>query len=107
MRGHHTLVLRLLLGTWVVGLGVAQMRAQDSSPSTQPYAVMDRRSVSYQGPGRGSSSDIQGDTIAIGIVLPLQGQGAARGKLLQQAAQIALDEENAKGVLPDGKRFSL
>jgi branched-chain amino acid transport system substrate-binding protein len=107
MAGFGNFLLRLLLCAWVPGLTVAQIHAQDSSPSPQPYAVMNRGSVSYQGPGRGSSSDIQSATIAIGIVLPLQGKGALRGKLLQQAAQIALDEENASGAMLDGKRFSL
>jgi branched-chain amino acid transport system substrate-binding protein len=107
MPGYVKLLLRLVICAWVVGIGVAQVRAQDSPPSTQPYAVMDRTSVSYQGPGRGTSSDIHSDTIAIGIVLPLQGKGAAHGKLLQQAAEIALDEENSRGPSADGLRFSL
>ena len=60
-------------------------------------------------PGTGTDhvSDIRGDTVTVGIILPLQGKDAIQGKLLEQAAQIALDLENANGMLPDGKRFAL
>jgi branched-chain amino acid transport system substrate-binding protein len=60
----------------------------------QPYRVMDKGQVSFQGPGRGLDSDITGGTIKIGLLLPLEGARADQGKLLLQAAQIAVDEAN-------------
>jgi branched-chain amino acid transport system substrate-binding protein len=99
--------LRLAVCASVAVFGVAQIRAQESSPSTPPYAVMDRETVAYQGPGRGHANDIQGDSVSIAVILPVQGKNAAQGELLRQAAQIALDMENAPGPLTDRKRFAL
>jgi branched-chain amino acid transport system substrate-binding protein len=98
---------RFLLAALIVSPFTLRLWAQSDAPSTRPYAAMDRESVSYQGPGRGSSSDLRGDTINIGIVLPLQGSRAQQGKLLLQAAQIAVDEANAKGTALGEKPFAL
>src|SRR5450631_315126 len=98
---------RFLLAALIVSPFTLRLCAQSDAPAVRPYAAMDPGSVSYEGPGRGSSSDLRGDTINIGMVLPLQGTRAQHGKLLLQAAQIAVDEANAKGATPGGKRFAL
>jgi len=81
--------------------------AQSEASSHVPYASMNRDAVGYYGPGRESTNDLPGNVATIGLILPLRGQRASEGKLLQQAAQIALDDETASGPLPDGLRLAL
>jgi ABC-type branched-subunit amino acid transport system substrate-binding protein len=45
--------------------------------------------------------------VEIGVVLPLQGARAVHGKLLLQAAQMAVDEENANASATGSPRFAL
>lgn len=47
-----------------------------------------------------------GETVKIGGILPLSGDGAAYGEPLQKVAQIALDEVNAKGGV-QGKKLEI
>ncbi len=101
------MVLRFALAVLIVSAFTLRLRAQSDAPAVRPYATMDRENVTYQGPGRGIESDLHGDTIKIGVVLPLQGARAQQGKLLLQAAQIAIDEANAKAAAPGGSRFAL
>ncbi|MFO0780480.1 MAG: ABC transporter substrate-binding protein [Candidatus Gracilibacteria bacterium] len=48
----------------------------------------------------------EGETMKIGGILPLSGDGAAYGEPLQKVAQIALDEVNAKGGV-QGKKLEI
>ncbi len=68
-------------------------RAQSSE---HPYRVMDKGQVSFEGPDRGTESDIAGMTIRIGLLLPLEGPRAEQGKLLLDAAQITVDQANVE-----------
>jgi ABC-type branched-subunit amino acid transport system substrate-binding protein len=43
----------------------------------------------------------------IKVLVPLQGPHAAEGKSLLAAAQLAIDDEQSAGPLPDGHRFTL
>jgi ABC-type branched-subunit amino acid transport system substrate-binding protein len=88
---------------------VAFVAAAQSPGETQPYAVMERRKAWYPGPGRGVESDLRGESIKIGLILPLEGAQAEQGNLLLQAAQIAVDEANGKTSAQTGAglRFAL
>ena len=81
--------------------------AQTDPPSARPYASLDRNAVSYRGPGRGIANDLLAGDVTIGIILPLQGQRAPEGRALLAAAQLALEEENGAGLLPDGRKLAL
>ena len=88
---------------------VALVAGAQSPAEQQPYAVMERRKVWYPGPGRGVESDVRGESIKIGLILPLEGAQAEQGKVLLQAAQIAVEEANGKAVAQKGAglRFAL
>ncbi len=88
-------------------LQVPAASAQQPVSAEPPYATMNRDTVTYRGPGRANSSDLQTSVATIGILLPLQGPDSARGKLLLHAAQLAIDDENAAAPLSDGRRFAL
>ncbi len=103
----RSMVARCLFAVLIVSVCGLTLRAQSDVQQAKPYAAMDRSSVSYEGPGRGIGSDIGGETTKIGVILPLDGPGGRQGKLLLQAAQIAIDEANATGAARDGRRFSL
>lgn len=97
------IVLSLLVAWILAGSPAA---AQTDSATPKPYASINRDAVSYFGPGRGAAYDIAGNDVTIGIMLPLEGDRAAEGKVLLQAAQLALEEE-ATNPLPDGRRLQL
>lgn len=81
-------------------------RAQSETTSATPYAVLDRQSVSYRGPL--PSTGVQtGGPVVIGMILPLRGSQEPEGKALLAAAQLAIEEEQAKGALADGRRLEI
>jgi branched-chain amino acid transport system substrate-binding protein len=80
--------------------------AQTDPVIARPYASMNRDAVSYSGPGRGADYDLPGNTVTIGIVVPLQGSQAAEGGELLEAARLALDEESLS-PMPDGRQLAL
>lgn len=92
---------------FMLGNGGAVQAAQTEPVGGQPYASMDRNKVDYRGPGRGKNSDFTNSEVRIGILLPLQGKGAADGKWLLKAAQIAIEEENKATPPAKGQRFVL
>lgn len=71
-----------------------------------PYATIDNDAVSYNGPGRAAGHDLAGNTICIGLLIPLTGADQVEGEALRRAAQMAVDEENAAG-LPGGRHLML
>ena len=71
--------------------------AQDEITPQTPYATLDRNGVAYRGPGRENAANLQGATVKIGLLLPLQGASAADGQSLLAAANMALAEEEADG----------
>jgi len=81
--------------------------AQDESTPRTPYATLDRNGVAYRGPGRENAADLQGATVKIGLLLPLQGASAVDGQSLLAAADMALAEEEAAGPLADGRHLAL
>ncbi len=81
--------------------------AQDEITPRTPYATLDRNGVAYRGPGRDNAANLQGATVKIGLLLSLQGAGAAEGQSLLEAANMALAEEEAAGPLADGRHLAL
>ncbi len=94
----------LLLGMASFPISVA---AQGQIAPQTPYATLDRNGVAYRGPGRENSANLQGATVKIGLLLPLQGTNAAEGQSLLAAANMALAEEEAAGPLADGRHLAL
>ena len=92
-------------------LGMASLpnsaAAQDEITPQTPYATLDRNAVAYRGPGRENAANLQGATVKIGLLLPLQGANAAEGQSLLEAANMALAEEEAAGPLADGRHLAL
>ncbi len=99
----HVLVL---LG-FLICADVPTVVAQTETTAVKPYASMDAEKVDYRGPGRDKINNIQNGVVHIGLLLPMQGRRAPEGKLLLQAAQIAIDEENKSRPLTNGQRFEL
>ena len=85
----------------------AQTPTSATDSATKPYATLDRQSVKYLGPIRATENESPGDTAVIGMILPLRGSQEAEGKALLAAAQIAVEEEQAQGTLPGGRRLVL
>lgn len=94
----------LLAAGFAVGLS---LQAQTDNPSTKPYATLDRQSVAYRGPVGTADKELPAGAAVIGIILPLRGPQGPEGKALLAAAQIALEEEQERGVLPDGRKLAL
>jgi branched-chain amino acid transport system substrate-binding protein len=90
-----------------LGVGEPVLLGQTETPKVSPYASMNPDKVEYRGPGRGKNNDFQGAEVRIGLLLPLKGKGAPEGKLLLQAAQIAVDLENRAEPPGKGQRFVL
>jgi ABC-type branched-subunit amino acid transport system substrate-binding protein len=82
-------------------------RLFSNSVRTRAIRLARSRSVSYQGPGRSAASDLPGNTVSIGLLLPLQGKHAAQGQRLLAAAQQAIADENAATPLPGGHQIIL
>ncbi len=98
----HT--VRIYLTLIAVGICTTICCAQE--PSTQPYAAIDRNSVSYNGPGRDVGHDLIGPDVRIGLLAPLAGPQEAEGVALRRAAELAIEDENAVG-LPGGVHLRL
>ena len=81
--------------------------AQTDSPSTKPYATLDRQSVTYRGPVGATDKELPAGAAVIGMIIPLRGPQEPEGKALLAAAQIALEEEQAQSPLPDGRKLAL
>lgn len=81
--------------------------AQSANSTTQPYATLDRQAVTYRGPAGTVEKDFPDGVAVIGVILPLQGPQQAEGEALLAAAKLALEEEQARGPLPDGRRLTL
>ena len=88
-------------------VGGVELVAQTEIPAVQPYAGMVPGEVAYRGPGRAKNKDLRSDVVHIGLLLPMRGTRAPEGKLLLQAAQLAIDTENKNNPLPNGQRFEL
>ncbi|MGB8325632.1 MAG: ABC transporter substrate-binding protein [Candidatus Acidiferrum sp.] len=99
-------VMLLFPLTFLPSLAFSQTPTEPA-PTPAPYASLDRTTVSYQGPGRSTANDLPGSTVALGLLLPLQGKHAAQGQLLLAAAQQAIADENAAGALTDGRQMIL
>jgi len=100
----HGLWLVFLLGFFVMSQPAA---AQSDGSEAKPYAKLDRQSVTYRGPLDRKAKELPEGVAPIGIILALSGPGQAEGKALLAAAQIALEEEQARGTLADGRKLTL
>ena len=81
--------------------------AQTGADVAKPYATLDRQAVTYRGPVSSREKEPLGQPAVIGMILPLQGPQRAEGEVLLAAAQLAIQEEQARGPLPDGRRLDL
>jgi ABC-type branched-subunit amino acid transport system substrate-binding protein len=81
--------------------------AQTDGPATKPYATLDRQSVTYRGPVGTTGKELPAGAAVIGMIVPLRGPQEPEGKALLAAAQIALEEEQSQGTLPDGRELAL
>ena len=97
--------MALLFGVCLVSS--MPLAAQTETPTTKPYATLDRQSVTYQGPAVTADKPLPDGPAVIGMIVPLRGAQEAEGKTLLAAAQIALEEEQARGPLPDGRKLAL
>jgi ABC-type branched-subunit amino acid transport system substrate-binding protein len=93
----------------LVGLFSLNLRSDAQSPlgEMKPYAKLDREGVTYRGPADAKAKELADGIATIGVILPLSGQAQSEGKAILAAAQIALEEEQARGPLPDGRRLNL
>ena len=96
--------LMLLLALF---LASSTATAQTSAPPAKPYATLDRASVAYHGPVRSTPEEIATDTVVIGMILPLKGAQQSESEELLAAAQLAMEQEQANGPLPGGRRLQL
>ena len=80
--------------------------AQTTTDTSKPYATLDRENVTYRGPVRTAPEPSDGAAV-IGMIVPLTGAQQSEGKALLAAAQLAIEQENATGGLPSGKRLEL
>ncbi|HXH48791.1 MAG TPA: ABC transporter substrate-binding protein [Terriglobia bacterium] len=98
--------LRKVLGSvGVLAVIACPARAQQSGAPV-PYASIGSTGVSYAGAGRGSSYDLAGPVIHIGVLAPLKGPRKVDGEAIVRAAQMAL-EDAAQRPLPGGIRLEL
>jgi ABC-type branched-subunit amino acid transport system substrate-binding protein len=99
------IVSLLLLFAGYFGV-VSPLYAQSDNSTTKPYATLDRQAVTYRGPvAAGQFSP--GENAVIGAMLPLHGPEQAEGQALLAALQVAVDQELARGALPDGRKLLL
>jgi ABC-type branched-subunit amino acid transport system substrate-binding protein len=94
----------LLLGLFAAS---APTQTQTDAAATKPYATLDRQSVAYRGPVPLTEKESSDGTAVIGMILPLKGRQQSEGKALLAAAQQAIEEEQSRGPLPDGRRLDL
>lgn len=91
----------------VIGAGSPVAAQSDNTSATKPYATLDRQAVTYRGPVGSAEKDAFGDSDVIGAMLPLQGPQQAEGQALLAALQMALEQEQARGDLPGGRKLVL
>jgi ABC-type branched-subunit amino acid transport system substrate-binding protein len=96
-----------VLGLTLVLAASSPVMGQSDNSATKPYATLDRQSVTYRGPMSAMDKSSPGGAAVIGMILPLRGAQEAEGKALLAAAQLALEEEQARGALPDGRKLAL
>jgi branched-chain amino acid transport system substrate-binding protein len=94
------LLLLLMLFTFIAA-------AQSQPDATKPYATLDRQGVTYRGPVSAEEPDDSAGTAVIGLILPLNGSQESEGRALLAAARLAIEEEQARGPLPDGRRLKI
>ena len=85
----------------------APLCAQSDASPAKPYATLDRQSVTYRGPVSTQEKDQPGNDVVNGMILPMRGVQEPEGTELLTAAQIALEAEQARGALADGRKLSL
>jgi ABC-type branched-subunit amino acid transport system substrate-binding protein len=83
------------------------LSAQTSTETSKPYASMDRHGVVYLGPTRSSPDQLSSGTAVIGMIVPMAGPQQSQGNSLLAAAQLAIEQEQSSGALPDGWRLQL
>jgi len=100
--------MRSLFATFGFAILAAISLAQ-TSPSSRsaPYATLDRNAVTYRGPVSTGSESISNDSAVIGLILPLHGPQQREGEALLAAAQLAIQQEQSRGPLPDGRQLRL
>jgi ABC-type branched-subunit amino acid transport system substrate-binding protein len=97
-------------GLFLLALGLAAnspLSAQTDRPKAKPYATLDRQGVTYRGPLTGAEKALPDGPAVIGMILPLRGLQEAEGKALLAAAQIALEEEQARATFPNSRKLIL
>jgi len=104
LRSRWLISLRLVAAAFLAATTAAN--AQTDSPTTPPYAAINREAINYAGPGRETARDLPGPEIKLGLLAPLQGARKAEGEALREAAQMALEDE-AANPLPAGRRLAL
>jgi ABC-type branched-subunit amino acid transport system substrate-binding protein len=97
------LLLPMLFG-WVT---VARAQSDSDRGTPKPYATLDRQAVTYRGPVNAVAKESLGETAVIGAILPLHGPQKAEGAALFAAIQVAHEQEEAQGPLPDGRKLTL
>src|SRR5271165_3296088 len=102
LRNLHWIALSIALFT-----AAHRTVAQSDSPAPKPYATLDRQSVTYLGPIRATERDLPDGVAVIGMILPLRGPQQTEGQAILAAARLALEEEQALGPLPDGRKLAL
>jgi ABC-type branched-subunit amino acid transport system substrate-binding protein len=101
MRSCHSI---LWLAVFTAG---AAVHAQTCADATKPYATLDRQGVTYRGPIPSAEKELPNGAAVIGVILPLRGAQQAEGQALLAAAQLAIEEEQSRGPLRDGRRLQL
>ena len=81
------------------------VRAQQNYPPTH-YASIGANGVTYAGPGREASYNLDGPTIHIGLLAPMHGPQQADGEAIVLAARMAL-EGSQRDPLPGGHHLAL
>jgi branched-chain amino acid transport system substrate-binding protein len=100
-------ILWLLLLFLILFACVTAAQAQSDPNPAKPYATLNRQGVTYRGPVSGEQRHASDGTAVIGLILPLQGPQAPEGRAVLAAAQLAIEEEQARGPLPDGRHLKL
>ena len=81
------------------------VQAQQNHPPA-PYASIGANGVTYAGPGREASYNLEGPTVHIGLLAPMHGPQQADGEAIVLAARMAL-EDAERNPLPGGLHLAL
>ncbi len=100
----HLLGDALLLVGFTALAGSVACSAQQSKPQPLPYASIG--AATYDGPNRGSSYDLKGPMIRIGLLAPLHGPEEPAGQAMVAAAKLAL-QDASRVSWPDGRELTL